>query len=1395
EKSERARSRTPGGREYTPSDPYNGGAVGYPYQHKLGSAGDEAREYAEKSRSFVHANHGEGYGPAYYQVQDHSPRHRSRSESSQRGYELGGMDFAGRGAGMYYENPEAHTYVDLNRKHRETSQPPIAGSDFGTGAIGYGAYHGHGPDPPRLRSKYTADPRAPVNLYVAPNVDSVDGNLLVGDTLSNQKVQPRVLSHPDGSFGTSFAPPQGHRPDHRTYRAPPKPDEPVTFCVSAPKMNGGYSSAPSHQTDVFTQRQAFNDKEVSPHTLLTDEALRPRRREHTPDWVNASLNKQQQWKHLSDPRLDKNLEVYYTEPNWKRNVDQRKNAWERRAFETEQQLQRPKAPASGAPYWANRAEQTHNTWARAADDVNRGGQAYQQQGGVQHHDYSNSQSTQNYSTQQSQPGFGQNYPAQTTTHFSQPLSVGFGGNQMSNQMHSPGGYSVHTQSQSGDKNTGNYATSEHFERERNEDNRHEKSSYTHSESKSTTVNGQPVGALPSGGGQQTFHYANGGVQNSQSQSSHQPSHVVPPSSFQNFKSSSYNTSSNTQNQTTRTLSPRPPLNTGPLTNHHIANGVETDILNTGFNENQIRYFEERHAVPTPHHHHSPLPQKTNTSSSVALPGGGHRYTNFSSESTGVQGGPSYSTNERYSSETRDPNGRSYQTSSFSRSEQKSSSTIPQTWQPRYCENRTASSYNDNFHKESNKRSETTTTSTAPVTRNTTYNYAQQPLSSQISPGQTRYEHYSMKKSEEKKSEETRPIPATPPQPVQETRYEHYSMKKHEEKSEETRPIPLPPPQPVQESRYEHYSMKRHEEKSEETRPIPLPPPQPVQESRYEHYSMKRHEEKSEETRPIPLPPPQPVQESRYEHYSMKRHEEKSEETRPIPLPPPQPVQDSRYEHYSTKRHEEKFEETRPIPLPPPQPVQESRYEHYSMKRHEEQSEETRPIPLPPPQPVQDSRYEHYSTKRHEEKFEETRPIPLPPPQPVQESRYEHYSMKRHEEQSEETRPIPLPPPQPVQESRYEHYSMKRHEGKSEETRPIPLPPPQPVQESRYEHYSMKRHEEKSEETRPIPLPPPQPVQESRYEHYSMKRHEEKSEETRPIPLPPPQPVQESRYEHYSMKRHEAKSEETRPIPLPPPQPVQESRYEHYSMKRHEEKSEETRPIPLPPPQPVQDSRYEHYSTKRHEEKSEETRPIPLPPPQPVQESRYEHYSMKKTEEKKEETRPVVIPAPPPVQTESRYEKYSSNRHEETKTESRPVSQQSNYTESRQQDYHKSSNEKTTTSSTSGAPRVITSVSSNLNNDAFDRKAEMSETLPRGSISNTHNNTQGGYRDHSGHDVSYKRELATSSDPGRDVALLKEEEKRVIEKPLEPGVISRHVTTKYYKKKTTTDTTTTTTPTN
>lgn len=75
-------------------------------------------------------------------------------------------------------------------------------------------------------------------------------------------------------------------------------------------------------------------------------------------------------------------------------------------------------------------------------------------------------------------------------------------------------------------------------------------------------------------------------------------------------------------------------------------------------------------------------------------------------------------------------------------------------------------------------------------------------------------------------------------------------------------------------------------------------------------------------------------------------------------------------------------------------------------------------------------------------------------------------------------------------------------------------------------------------------------------------------------------------------------------------------------------------------------------------------------------------------------------------------------------------------------------------------------------EAYNRLAEMNETLPIGSISNTIANTTGIYKDEQGKDVSYKRELTTSADPGKEYQLLKEQETRVVEKPLEPGIISR-----------------------
>ncbi|VBB33432.1 unnamed protein product, partial [Acanthocheilonema viteae] len=82
-------------------------------------------------------------------------------------------------------------------------------------------------------------------------------------------------------------------------------------------------------------------------------------------------------------------------------------------------------------------------------------------------------------------------------------------------------------------------------------------------------------------------------------------------------------------------------------------------------------------------------------------------------------------------------------------------------------------------------------------------------------------------------------------------------------------------------------------------------------------------------------------------------------------------------------------------------------------------------------------------------------------------------------------------------------------------------------------------------------------------------------------------------------------------------------------------------------------------------------------------------------------------------------------------------------------------------------------------------------LPRGTVANTEASLEGNYVDKNGQPVTYKREVVTSVNPNSESTLLKEEEKRVVETPLEPGVISRHVTTKYYKKKTVTDTTTNT----
>jgi hypothetical protein len=134
-----------------------------------------------------------------------------------------------------------------------------------------------------------------------------------------------------------------------------------------------------------------------------------------------------------------------------------------------------------------------------------------------------------------------------------------------------------------------------------------------------------------------------------------------------------------------------------------------------------------------------------------------------------------------------------------------------------------------------------------------------------------------------------------------------------------------------------------------------------------------------------------------------------------------------------------------------------------------------------------------------------------------------------------------------------------------------------------------------------------------------------------------------------------------------------------------------------------------------------------------------------------------------------------------------------------QSYSSSSNYSKTT--TSAAPKPVSrpayTPSATFGQDSQSRSvSQWQESKPWSTGgANTKAHTTGSYVDPSGHHVSYKKEMVTSSDPGKEYSLLTEEERKVMEEPLQPGVISRHVTTKYYKKSTFSDSKTTTSATN
>uniref|UniRef100_A0A915ILC7 Uncharacterized protein n=1 Tax=Romanomermis culicivorax TaxID=13658 RepID=A0A915ILC7_ROMCU len=89
--------------------------------------------------------------------------------------------------------------------------------------------------------------------------------------------------------------------------------------------------------------------------------------------------------------------------------------------------------------------------------------------------------------------------------------------------------------------------------------------------------------------------------------------------------------------------------------------------------------------------------------------------------------------------------------------------------------------------------------------------------------------------------------------------------------------------------------------------------------------------------------------------------------------------------------------------------------------------------------------------------------------------------------------------------------------------------------------------------------------------------------------------------------------------------------------------------------------------------------------------------------------------------------------------------------------------------------------------SYDRREDASGA-------STKSQTHGSYVDEHGNQVNYVKEVYTSSDPGSQYSMLTQEEKKALEEPLEPGVVSRHVTSKYYKRSTyTSQTTTSSTP--
>ncbi|KAE9553519.1 hypothetical protein FO519_003268 [Halicephalobus sp. NKZ332] len=350
-------------------------------------------------------------------------RHHAPSVlASEKGYMYGGMDFVDHSHDQaLFDNCYYESYPTKKSEKKELMKPGHNyGLDYSDRAqyiddSDRGYYQGYGPQQPKLKPKYSADPHVTMNTYVVNSVEGVNPVRLVGDTLSNQKV-PRetyLTDEEKRTFSTAYAPPPGFKRDHITVYPEPKAPEPICYSLSAKKRPQSTEPSKANQIGANPRsrtpdasnndRWHYGNKEVNLRTLLTNEALRiVKRPEPPPEWADRRQLKHVNWANrVPDP---KSMQV---NPNWTKTTTTR-TPWEptQRVYQEQQ------------PSWVNRSHVTKNAWQNTADRY--GGPNEGRNQNYQYNETYSYQPSQNYSTNVQtttytgpQNGSSQNYVERT----------------------------------------------------------------------------------------------------------------------------------------------------------------------------------------------------------------------------------------------------------------------------------------------------------------------------------------------------------------------------------------------------------------------------------------------------------------------------------------------------------------------------------------------------------------------------------------------------------------------------------------------------------------------------------------------------------------------------------------------------------------------------------------------------------------------------------------------------------------------------------------------------------------------------------------------------------------------------------------------------------------------